>query len=100
MTRILRCCQLCWISNLQDAQRACVVDLLYALCTSVTLCESCVLQGMRKRVGFQYNADEDTVDDIAVEMLENLSLMPQQVSNSNSSSSGLTSSWPLGAGDC
>lgn len=40
----------------------------------------CSLQGMRKRVGFQYNADEDTVDDIAVEMLENLSLMPQQVS--------------------
>lgn len=39
------------------------------------------LQGMRKRVGFQYNADEDTVDDIAVEMLENLSLMPQQVSD-------------------
>jgi hypothetical protein len=36
-------------------------------------------QGMRKRVGFQYNADEDTVDDITLEMLENLSLMPQQV---------------------
>lgn len=35
---------------------------------------------MRKRVGFQYNAEEDTVDDIAVEMLENLSLLPQQVS--------------------
>eukprot|EP00879_Flechtneria_rotunda_P000813 GHRR01000937.1.p1 GENE.GHRR01000937.1~~GHRR01000937.1.p1 ORF type:complete len:934 (+),score=365.76 GHRR01000937.1:289-3090(+) len=34
--------------------------------------------GMRKRVGFQYNADEDNVDDLAVEMLENLSLMPAQ----------------------
>ncbi|KAF6266698.1 hypothetical protein COO60DRAFT_1473138 [Scenedesmus sp. NREL 46B-D3] len=34
--------------------------------------------GMRKRVGFQYNADEDTVEDVTMEMLENLSLMPQQ----------------------
>jgi hypothetical protein len=34
---------------------------------------------MRKRVGFQYNADEDTVEDVTMEMLENLSLMPQQV---------------------
>jgi hypothetical protein len=39
---------------------------------------------MRKRVGFQYNADEDTVDDITLEMLENLSLMPQQVRRSSS----------------
>jgi hypothetical protein len=39
----------------------------------------CCLQGMRKRVGFQYNADEDTVEDVTMEMLENLSLMPQQV---------------------
>jgi hypothetical protein len=38
-----------------------------------------LLQGMRKRVGFQYNADEDTVEDVTMEMLENLSLMPQQV---------------------
>ena len=46
---------------------------------------------MRKRVGFQYNADEDTVDDITMEMLENLSLMPQQVSSSSSSSSSVLS---------
>jgi hypothetical protein len=51
-----------------------------------------LLQGMRKRVGFQYNADEDTVEDVTMEMLENLSLMPQQVRAGSSSSTSSTSS--------
>lgn len=40
----------------------------------------CFLQGMKKRVGFQFNALEDTVESIGLEMVEQLALNPHQVS--------------------
>ena len=36
-------------------------------------------QGMKKRVGFQFNALEDTVESIGLEMVEQLALNTHQV---------------------
>lgn len=45
------------------------------LACRVALCA----QGMKKRVGFQFNALEDTVESIGLEMVEQLALNPFQV---------------------
>jgi hypothetical protein len=39
----------------------------------------CASQGMKKRVGFQFNALEDTVESIGLEMVEQLALNAHQV---------------------
>ena len=38
-----------------------------------------LLQGLRKHIGFEYDVDEDTVEDVTCEMLQNLSLREDQV---------------------
>jgi hypothetical protein len=38
-----------------------------------------LLQGLRKHVGFEYDVDADTVEDVTCEMLQNLSLRQDQV---------------------
>lgn len=51
----------------------------FTLCNTVLLCVCLCAQGMKKRVGFQFNALEDTVESIGLEMVEQLALNAQQV---------------------